>query len=90
MHRVLLKAAINWLIHVLVSCLLLLSRDAAANNSPVDNRIRPPHNPTFTSNVQGLLRTKVEGGMLYFKIRFTFQLVYVAICMKAADFDTCV
>lgn len=40
-------------------------RDAEACKSPVDTRIRPEHEPTFTSNVQGLLRTKVEGGECY-------------------------
>ncbi|XP_060601625.1 double-stranded RNA-specific adenosine deaminase-like [Ruditapes philippinarum] len=47
-------------------CLLLFScyicRDVESAKAPLDTRIRPPHEPTFSSNVQGLLRTKVEGG----------------------------
>ena len=50
----------QWYIH---NVLNIIFRDEAANKAPVDTRIRPPHNPTFSSNVQGLLRTKVEGGM---------------------------
>ncbi|KAH3890289.1 hypothetical protein DPMN_014365 [Dreissena polymorpha] len=41
---------------------LFSPRDADAQKTPVDPRVRPPHEPTFSSNVQGLTRTKVEGG----------------------------
>ncbi|KAL4225653.1 hypothetical protein ACF0H5_016342 [Mactra antiquata] len=41
---------------------LFSPRDAESSKTPVDTRIRPPHEPTFSSNVQGVLRTKVEGG----------------------------
>jgi len=37
-------------------------RDAESSKASVDTRVRPPHDPTFSSNVQGILRTKVEGG----------------------------
>ncbi|XP_060559029.1 uncharacterized protein LOC132719290 isoform X2 [Ruditapes philippinarum] len=41
---------------------LFSPRDVESAKAPLDTRIRPPHEPTFSSNVQGLLRTKVEGG----------------------------
>ncbi|XP_053383732.1 uncharacterized protein LOC123535826 [Mercenaria mercenaria] len=41
---------------------LFSPRDAESSKAPIDSRVRPPHEPTFSSNVQGLLRTKVEGG----------------------------
>ena len=41
---------------------MYIFRDAESAKTPLDSRIRPPHEPTFSSNVQGLLRTKVEGG----------------------------
>ncbi|KAK3608497.1 hypothetical protein CHS0354_010347 [Potamilus streckersoni] len=41
---------------------LFSPRDTASNNAPLQNLNNREHNPTITSNVQGLLRTKVEGG----------------------------
>ncbi|KAK6191906.1 hypothetical protein SNE40_003482 [Patella caerulea] len=41
---------------------LFSPRDAASNRGPVSNVECHEHQPTFTSNVQGLLRTKMEGG----------------------------
>ena len=62
---------------------ILFNRDAASNSIFVDNTVRPPHNPTFTSNVQGLLRTKVEGGRLCHRSQFNLQYAvsdYLLIC----------
>ncbi|ESO83264.1 hypothetical protein LOTGIDRAFT_133731 [Lottia gigantea] len=41
---------------------LFSPRDAASNKGPVEDIENHQHNPTFTSNVQGVLRTKMEGG----------------------------
>ncbi|KAL3841433.1 hypothetical protein ACJMK2_019583 [Sinanodonta woodiana] len=41
---------------------LFSPRDTSSNNAPLQNLNNREHNPTMTSNVQGLLRTKVEGG----------------------------
>jgi len=43
---------------------IFIARDAEASRVAVDDRVRPAHEPTFTSNVQGLTRTKVEGGRM--------------------------
>ncbi|KAK3103361.1 hypothetical protein FSP39_018710 [Pinctada imbricata] len=41
---------------------LFSSRDAAATSAPPQNVKGMEHDPAFTSDVQGLLRTKIEGG----------------------------
>ncbi|PVD34090.1 hypothetical protein C0Q70_05353 [Pomacea canaliculata] len=41
---------------------LFSPRDTESNNGLLPNIDRREHQPTFTSNVQGLLRTKMEGG----------------------------
>ncbi|XP_076471524.1 uncharacterized protein LOC143301260 [Babylonia areolata] len=41
---------------------LFSPRDAESNSGAVADVDRREHRPTFTSNVQGLLRTKMEGG----------------------------
>ena len=39
-----------------------INRDVESNSGVVTDVERKEHCPTFTSNVQGLLRTKMEGG----------------------------
>ncbi|XP_021345781.1 double-stranded RNA-specific editase 1-like isoform X3 [Mizuhopecten yessoensis] len=41
---------------------LFSPRDSASNNTPLASLTDRTHHPTFTSQVQGLLRTKMEGG----------------------------
>ncbi|XP_033751635.1 double-stranded RNA-specific adenosine deaminase-like isoform X2 [Pecten maximus] len=41
---------------------LFSPRDSASNNTPLETLKDRTHHPTFTSQVQGLLRTKMEGG----------------------------
>ncbi|XP_041365341.1 double-stranded RNA-specific adenosine deaminase-like [Gigantopelta aegis] len=41
---------------------LFSPRDTGSNNSPLVDMQSREHHPTFTSTVQGLLRTKMEGG----------------------------
>ncbi|XP_060066776.1 double-stranded RNA-specific adenosine deaminase-like [Ylistrum balloti] len=41
---------------------LFSPRDSASNNTPLATLTDRTHHPTFTSQVQGLLRTKMEGG----------------------------
>ena len=48
-----------------------INRDVESNSGVVMDVERKEHCPTFTSNVQGLLRTKMEGG----------KCVWVCMCM---------